>query len=114
MSRFPDSALLPRLCASARGIGKNDVKANGCSPKRGREDVMFLGDAVHPSEGFMPAKRGFSRRLEFEMEAWFEGACGFALVLALSQMTEHGLGPFGYADLHPRRSPFDRQGRFAP
>ena len=43
-----------------------------------------------------------------------EGACGFALVLALSQMREHGLGPFGRADLHPRRNPLDRQGRFAP
>ena len=42
------------------------------------------------------------------------GVCGFALVLALSQMREHGLGPFGRADLHPRRNPFDRQSRFAP
>jgi hypothetical protein len=52
--------------------------------------------------------------LEFELGAWFEGACGSALVLALSQMMEHGLGPFGRADLHPRRNPLDRQGRFAP
>jgi len=29
-------------------------------------------------------------------------------------MREHGLGPFGRADLHPRRNPLDRQGRFAP
>jgi hypothetical protein len=43
--------------------------------------------------------------------AWFEGSCGFALVLALSQMMEHGLGLFGRADLHPRRNPLDRQGR---
>ena len=55
-----------------------------------------------------------SRRLEFELGAWFEGSCGFALVLALSQMREHGLGPFGRADPHPRRNPLDRQGRFAP
>jgi hypothetical protein len=55
-----------------------------------------------------------NRRLEFELGAWFEGFCGFALVLALSQMREHGLGPFGRADLHPRRNPLDRQGRFAP
>jgi hypothetical protein len=55
-----------------------------------------------------------NRRLEFELGAWFEGSCGFALVLALSQMMEHGLGPFGGADLHPRRNPLDRQGRFAP
>jgi len=27
---------------------------------------------------------------------------------------EHGLGPFGRANLHPRRDPLDRQGRFAP
>jgi hypothetical protein len=52
--------------------------------------------------------------LEFELGAWFEGSCGFALVLALSQMMGHGLGPFGGADLHPRRNPIDRQGRFAP
>ena len=58
--------------------------------------------------------KGVNRRLEFELGAWFEGACGFALVLALSQMREHGLGPFGRADLHPRRNPLDRQGRFAP
>jgi hypothetical protein len=29
-------------------------------------------------------------------------------------MREHGLGPFGRADLHPRRNPLDRQGRLAP
>jgi hypothetical protein len=52
--------------------------------------------------------------LEFDLGAEFEGACGLALVLALSQMMEHGLGPFGRADLHPRRSPLDRQNRFAP
>ena len=52
--------------------------------------------------------------MEFELDAWFEGTCGFALVLSLSQMMEHGLGPFGRADLHPRRNPLDRQGRFAP
>ena len=55
-------------------------------PKRGRENVMFLRGAVHPSERFMAAKRGVNRRLEFELGAWFEGFCGFALVLALSHM----------------------------
>ena len=30
--------------------------------------------------------------MEFELGAWFEGACGFALVLALSPMKEHALG----------------------
>jgi hypothetical protein len=54
------------------------------------------------------------RRLEFELGAWFEGSCRFALVLALSQMREHGLGPFSRADLPPRRNPLDRQDRFAP
>jgi hypothetical protein len=29
-------------------------------------------------------------------------------------MREHGFGPFGRADVHPRRNPLDRQGRFAP
>jgi hypothetical protein len=58
--------------------------------------------------------KGGNRGLEFELGAGFEGACGFALVLALSQMREHGLGPFDRADLHPRRNPLDRQGRFAP
>jgi hypothetical protein len=60
----------------------------------------------------LPA-RDPNRRLEFELGAWFEGFCAFALVLALSHMREHGLGPFGRADLHPRRNPLDRQGRFA-
>ena len=58
--------------------------------------------------------KGSNRRLEFELGAWFEGSCDFALVLVLSQMMEHGLGPFGRADVHPRRNPLDRQGRFAP
>src|ERR1039458_2467475 len=60
------------------------------------------------------AAPGENRRLELELGARFEGSCGFALVLAPSQMREHGLGPFGRADLHPRRNPLDRQGRFAP
>src|ERR1035438_6425404 len=60
------------------------------------------------------SRKGVNRRLEFELGAWFEGSCDFALVLALSEMREHGLGPFGRANLHPRRNPLDRQGRFAP
>ena len=40
--------------------------------------------------------------MEFELGAWLEGFCGFGSVLALSQMREHGLGPFGRADLNPR------------
>jgi hypothetical protein len=60
------------------------------------------------------ARNGANRRLEFELGAGFEGACGFELVLAVSQRREHGPGPFGRADLHPRRNPLDRQGRFAP
>jgi hypothetical protein len=31
-------------------------------------------------------RKGSNRRLEFELGTGFEGACGFALVLALSQM----------------------------
>ena len=31
--------------------------------------------------------------MEFELGAWFEGSCGFAFVLALSQMMEPGLAP---------------------
>src|ERR1039458_9991200 len=60
------------------------------------------------------AAPGENRRLELELGARFEGSCGFALVLAPSQMREHGLGPCGRADLHPRRNPLDRQSRFAP
>ena|ERR1035437_647176 len=66
-----------------------------------------------PNSPAEPTK-GKARRLEFELGAGFEGACGFALVLALSQMTEHGLGPFGRADRHARRNPLGRQGRCAP
>ena len=36
---------------------------------------------------------GSNRRLEFELGAWSEGACGFALVLALSQMMGTDLAP---------------------
>jgi len=57
---------------------------------------------------------GANRRLGFDLGAGFEGFCGFAVVLALSQMREHGVGPLGRADLHPRRNPLDRQGRFGP
>src|ERR1035437_4026927 len=55
------------------------------------------------SPGF-GSRTGQNRRLEFELGAGFEGACRFALVLALSQMREHGLGPFGRADLHLKRN----------
>jgi hypothetical protein len=60
------------------------------------------------------AAPGENRRLELELGAGFEGSCGCALVLAPSQMREHGLGPFGHAGLHPRRNPLGRQGCFAP
>ena len=66
---------------------------------------MRMSCSLHPTA---------NRRLEFELGAWFEGFCGFALVLALSQMREHGLGLFGRDDPHLRRKPLDRQGRFAP
>jgi hypothetical protein len=69
-------------------------------------ETLKAGRPCHP--GAAEAGKGVNRRLEFELGAWFEGACGFALVLALSQMMEHGLGPFGRADLHPRRNPLER------
>jgi hypothetical protein len=59
------------------------------------------------------ANTSFSQTADWN-SSWTHGSCGFALVLALSQMREHGLGPFGRADLPPRRKPLDRQGRFAP
>ena len=78
------------------------------------EAHLFSQPASRLVTGNPSLQKEVNRRLEFELGAWFEGACGFALVLALSQMMEHGLGPFGRADLHPRRNPLDRQGRFAP
>ena len=74
---------------------------------------MFLRDAVHPSKRFMAAKRRerVNRRVKFELGAGFEGFCGFALILALSQMVEHGLGPFGRAVRHPRRNPRKKESR---
>ena len=60
------------------------------------------------------AAPGENLKLKLELGAGFEGSCGFALVLAPSQMREHGLGLFGRADLRLRRNPLDRKGRFAP
>jgi hypothetical protein len=37
--------------------------------------------------------------LEFELGAGFEGACGFVLVLALSQIMEHGIGSLEFNDV---------------
>ena len=87
------------------------------SPNRSpiyEEAHLFSQPASRLGTGNPSLQKGVNRRLECELGAWFEGFCGFALVLALSQMMEHGLGPFGRADLHPRRNPLDRQGRFAP
>jgi hypothetical protein len=39
------------------------------------------------------------------------GLLRLCVVLALSQMKEHGLGLFGRADLHPHGNPLDRQGQ---
>src|ERR1035437_9452485 len=74
----------------------------------------FCGTPFTPVSASWLLNTGSKRRSEFELGARFEGSCGLALVLALSQMREHGLGPFGRADLHPRRKPLDWQGRFAP
>ena len=57
---------------------------------------------------------GSNRRLEFELCASFGGAGRFALVVAMGQLMEHGLRAFGRTNVHPRRNPLDRQGRFAP
>jgi hypothetical protein len=54
------------------------------------------------------AAPGENRGLELDLGAGFEGSCGFALVLAPSQMKGHGLGPFGRADPHPSRNPLER------
>jgi hypothetical protein len=85
---------------SAPGIGRELEHEIGKEPV----EVVFHrfvqiagGDAVKGCEVIA----GVNRRLEFELGAGFEGACGFALVLALSQMREHGRGSFGRADLPP-------------
>jgi hypothetical protein len=51
----------------------------------------FCGTPFTPVSASWLLNAGSNRRLEFELGAWFEGFCGFALVLALSQMMEHGL-----------------------
>src|ERR1035441_534814 len=45
--------------------------------------------------------KGSNRRLEFELCAWFKASRDAALVLAMGQMMEHGLGALGRANLHP-------------
>src|ERR1035441_7075549 len=58
--------------------------------------------------------KGATRRLEFERGAWFKASRGVAWVLAMGQMTEHGLGALGRANLHPGGNPLNRQGGFLP
>ena len=58
------------------------------------EAHLFSQPASRLVTGNPSLQKGVNRRLEFELGAGFEGACGFALVLALSQMREHGLSPF--------------------
>jgi hypothetical protein len=89
----------------------NDGAGVGRAMAEFQNDADMLGT---PLAGYAKMGKGINRKLEFELGAWFEGFCGLALVLALSQRMEHGLGPSGRADLHPRCSPLDRQGRFAP
>src|ERR1035437_6029256 len=88
--------------------------SHGARPMNNRKTRLLAALGIVALLGGCGQGKGSNRRLEFELGAGFEGACVFALVLALSQMKEHGLGPFGRADLHPRRNPLDRQGRFAP
>ena len=61
-----------------------------------------------------PCKQGANRRSEFELCAWFVGPRGLTLVVAMSQLMQHGLGSFSRADLHARRNPLARQGGFVP
>jgi hypothetical protein len=80
---------------------------------------LFIAGCAPTCEGSLRARLlceplSAGSKGEFELGAWFEGACGSAWVLARSQMREHGPGPFGRAHLHPRRKLLDRQGRFAP
>jgi hypothetical protein len=53
--------------------------------------------------------KGVNRRLEFQLRAWFVSPRGFVLVLSTARALEHGLSPFGRANLNPRRNPLDRQ-----
>jgi len=90
--------------AMVRGCGEPATSAPLEHPRQMRSaaHVQALGD---PGRRHGCLRKGVNRRLEFELGAGFAGACGFALVLALSQMREHRLGPFGRADLHPRLFP---------
>ena len=105
-------AFLAAGCTSVRAV---DLQSD--DPEARAQIERLSGVATAPGRESGPCSgscSGSNRRLEFELGEWSEGACGFAYVLALSQMREHRLGPFGRADLHPRHNPFDRQGRFAP
>ena len=55
-----------------------------------------------------------NRSLEFKLGTGFVGARGFGLVGSTARPMEHGLSPFGRANLHPRRNPLDRQSGFVP
>jgi hypothetical protein len=93
------------MACAGRGFRPNRPELNLSLPPYSRPACGMLTIDTNPPPGFtrcvtnvrspssLPEKR-VNRRLEFELGAGFEGACGFALVLALSQMMEHGLGPF--------------------
>jgi len=53
-------------------------------------------------------KKVSNRRLEFQLCAGFVGPRGFVLVLSTARAMEHGLSPFGRANLNPRRNPLDQ------
>jgi hypothetical protein len=50
---------------------------------------------------------GNGRKAEKDGEE--HGSRGFLLVLSTARAMEHGLSPFGRANLNPRRNPLDRQ-----
>ena len=112
------SKVLPFPASSAPKMGLSNKNVFRGLKRRFQAEILHP-DVRLPLNGpqgapvQFPIRTGKTRRLEFDLGAGFDGACGFALVLALSQVREPGLGPFGGADLHPRRNPLDRQGRFA-
>jgi hypothetical protein len=54
-------------------------------------------------------KKGQNRRLEPQLCAGFVGPRRFVVGLSTAQAMEHGLSPFGRANLNPGRKPLDRQ-----
>src|ERR1035437_6644569 len=78
----------------SNATARNWTRAN--SLEKGKRNIQSSAGGSEAQLSRRPnANAGSNRRLEFELGAWFEGACGLALGLALNQMRERGLGPFG-------------------